>query len=344
MATNHASSQTSKCNTPSPTSSEHSFSDYGSARRLTRKADRVNTKKDNDKSEDGDDFRLDLDFDRDDDKDDTQGILVQEPHQEHVDKANDVLDTILDLDFDRVEQHDTREVNVQWTCQVTPFHENDVHELDIEFDAHENHDDKQALEPTSSVKFGDEEKALDEWGFDEAILLRSIEPNVNIVPNDILTISSDHNSNDDSDEEDDVSKCVSEDSDQSSDAPCFESSQELNESNYVHSQVPNFAPSNSKRISKPPCDRFVSYTTKSMIDDDDDEDDDVGDIDANDDHEDDDDDDDDDDNNEDDDNDDEDDDDEDVDYFNDDDDHVEEGEEEDEEHVQRWRSFKRKRT
>ena len=181
---------------------------------------------------------MDLDFDRDDDEDDTQGILVKEPHQEHVHKANvlenDILDKVLDLDFDRVD--------VQQTRQGSPFHENDVSELDIEFDAHENHDDKPTLEPTLSVKFGDEEKALDEWGFDEAILLS-------------------------------VSKCLSEDSDQSSDTPCFESSQE-NESNYVHSQVPNFAPSNSKRISKPPCDRFVSFTTESMIDDDDDDDDD----------------------------------------------------------------------
>ena len=317
MATNHESSQTSKCNTPSPTSSEYSFSDYGSARRLTRKADRVNIKKDEDKG-DGDDFRLDLDFDRDDDEDGTHEILVQEPYHEH-ENVNVCDDSILDLDFDKDDQLDTHEIIVQEPCQV-------FHELDIEIEDHD--DNKQALEPTSSINFSDKEKALDEWGFDATLLLGSIEPIITIVPNDMPTISSDPSSNDERDE-DNVSNCVSEESTQSSDASCFESSQELNDSNYVHSQIPNFAPSNSKRISKPPCDRFVTYTIESMIDDDDDDEDD--DVDDDDDEHDDDDDVDDEEAN--------------VEYDDDDDEEEEDDddEEEDEEYVQRKKCFKRKR-
>jgi len=253
MATKHETSQASKCNTPSPTSSD-SFSDYGSARRLTRKADRVNITKHED-NEDGDenDFRLDLDFDRRDDE----------------------YDSILDLDFERVDQHDTH-VIIEGE-PMTPRYAHDIHELDNGLDTHDDHNDKQALAPTSA-NISEVGKALDEWGFDESILLGSIERDMIVVPPSILIVPSDSSSNDESDEDGahvskdgaHVSNYVSE---ESSDAPSLESSQELNESNFVHSQVPNFAPSNAKRISKPPCDRFVTYTIESMDDDDDENDD-----------------------------------------------------------------------
>ena len=266
----------SKCTTPSPSSLD-SFSDYGSARRLTRKKDRVNKQDAIDDDGYEDEFVLDLDFDR-------------------VDK------------FDHPSEHDS-------SPQDLDLHLNKVDTFD---DDHPSGHDIENTSIQASTCASTQEVVLDEWGF-EATHLSSIALDVTLAQCNTLNDDQGNIESEDVVDDDDESsnECIDEEyvctnmddsSSQSSDMFVLESSQEVSASHYVHSQLRDFEPSESKRRSKPPLNRFVTYTHERMLDDDDTNDDDDDDDDN--------DDDDDDTNNDNDDNDDDDDDDDDDDHDN----------------------------